>query len=365
LSAAPQQRAPLATNYPFKAFNADETIVTINATLRGESERCYVYVENGQEGTTNWEAIADFFTARVWEEDTRLFGEPYIVTNTSPKIVILYYRMKNDKGSEEKNILGFFYSRDMQTSGAIPGNEYSNGMNIFYMNLSFPYGPNHSEMQRTLFHEFQHMINYSRRTLVNGYPRMCTWMDEGLAESVEHYGLGTYGDSRVKSMNADRSGRLANGCSLTVWTRDADDINYGLAYTFLQYLRLQSTSAGWNILRTIFDHPSGDTPALVAAMSATGGNSNLNTFEKMVYGYHTARFLNADSGLYSFGNERNNFKFTPRSPSKTINSSTKIIAGGALYLPTDDRAALAAYSTDGSGRPSGAGASIRAYPHLP
>jgi len=360
---SPQQRAPLssANSYTFQAFNADEKIVEIQATKRGESAHCYVFVENGQEGNTNWQAIANYYEDYVWPKDTELFGVPYIVTTNSDKIVILYYKMKDNKDKEYPYILGFFYSRDLQTGGTIPKGEYSNGMNIFYLNLSFPGGPDHEEMVRTLFHEFQHMINYTRRILILNYStRTDTWIDEGMAESAEHYGLGTYGASRVKAMNSDSKGRLANGCSLIVWGNDADDINYGLAYTFMQYLRLHS-SAGWQIMPAIINNLNADYRALESVMS---DNSELNTFAKMLGGYHTARFLNAPSGIYSFLGEKNNFKFTPRSPSDPINAKTKITAGGALYLPTNDRAALSAYSPSGAG-PSGAGANIRAYPHLP
>jgi len=349
------QRSTLAgvTTHTFKAISADNYIISVKATKRGESEHCYVFVEDGQQGTFNYQTIADFYENQVWPKDTALFGEPLMV---SDKIVILYYQMKDKKNKPVPYILGFFYYPDLQTGGSSSPGEFSNGMNIFYLNLSFG-KPDHEEMKRTLFHEFQHMINYSRRVLINGFPRMNTWMDEGLAESAEQWGMGTYGASRVKVMNADPSGRLANGCSLTYWGNDADDIDYGLAYTFMQYLRLHSAS-GWNVMRDIIDNPSyGDHRALEAAMS---GNADLNTFEKMLGGYHTARFLNAASGIYSFGGERNNFKFTPRSPTIAINASTRIIAGGALYLPVQDSAAVASYSPGGS-----AGANIRAYKHLP
>jgi hypothetical protein len=234
-------------------------------------------------------------------------------------------------------------------------------MNIFYMNLGWS-TPDHPEMQRTLFHEFQHMINYSRRTFIlnqpDGLPEMDTWMNEGLAESAEHHGTGTPGASRIRSMNKDENGRLSNGCSLAAWPDDADDINYGLAYTFLQYLRLQrSNPSDWTFMGELIENENGDYRALKDVMRSV---NDLNSFDKMVKGYHLARFINDTSyksGLYSFKTEKSTFTFTCRAPSAPPVASTKLGPGGAIYIPVSSED-VTAYS-----KGSGAGADIQFYPY--
>jgi hypothetical protein len=244
-------------------------------------------------------------------------------------------------------------------TGTVKAPDYSNQMNILYLNLSFDEDPWHSELVRTLYHEFSHMINYSKRRIQADLPEMELWMNEGIAESAEHYGTGTYGESRVKSMNYDGSGRMANGCSLVVW--GGDDISYGMAYTFMQYLRLHA-NAGWGIMPRIMTNQNGDYRALETVMSSPGvGHDGLKTFADMVGGYHRARFVNSTytGSLDGFGSEGYVLKFTPRAPSKAVSASTKIQPGGAIYIPVDNAAAL-----NGT-YPNGAGPNIKAEKLFP
>jgi hypothetical protein len=354
-------------SYTFAAISADGFLISINATMQAEGNRCYVFVETGEEGVHDWNAIADFFDTTVWSKNVSLFGEPVITAPTaskgSDKIVILYYKMRYRRGGkEETRILGFFWSEDLYSD-----NNRSNGMNIFYMNLSHlnivdpKYDPR-IEMDRTLFHEFQHMINYSRRVLELGVPEMDLWMNEGLAESAEHFGTDFPGLSRIWWMNNDLFGRLSNGESLVVWPRDADDTNYGLVYTFMQYLRLQS-SGGWNFMTELIKHEYGTYRALEEIMKGSSGSPDLTTFDEMVRNYHLARFLNNPSGLYGFGGSPG-FTFTPRAPSVNV-ASLKLGPGGAIFIPTTSTDLDDYKAANTSSVPSGAGVNIRFHPHDP
>jgi len=339
------------SSHTFVAITADSYITSIKATQRAAGQHCLVFVENGQEGTFDWQQIATLFDTQVWPKDTGLFGAPHIVGGNT-KIVILYYKMRYSKTSkEEPYILGFFWSEDLEMD-----NTRSNkGLNIFYMNLSFG-EPLHKEMQRTLFHEFQHMINYSTRVLRDEKPEMETWMNEGMAESAEHYGLDSYGDSRIKFMNMDPYGSLADGCSLAAWPDDADDTNYGLVYTFMQYLRIHA-SGGWNIMTSFITNAYGDYRALESVMGKSGGNSSLNTFAKMVEGYHLARFINKSTGINGFEGAEG-FTFTPRAPTFMPNANTKLGPGAAIYIPASE-GALDDYDDPGDT----AGQNIATYKH--
>jgi len=363
-----------ATTYTFKAFNADYSIVNIQATKKAAGSKCLIFVENGIADTPefSWQEQANLFDTVVWPKNTGIFGEPVIVDQETGKIIILYFKMRYNNQKEEPGILGYFWQIDLQTTNLtdqqIKWGYYSNKMNIFYMNYAYiqfildnkdrlkipddlPQGMPLTEyylleMERTLFHEFQHMINFCVRNLA-GKTGMDLWMNEGLAESAEHYGLGTVGASRINSMNDDSKGRLSNGWSLVAWT-DADDINYGLVYTFMQYLRIQCND--WHFMKDLINNASGTFAALESVMSARG-KTDLNTFPKMLQGYHLARFINdtTGNGLYSFKNEKSDFTFITRAPSVAVDSSLKIGPGGAVFIPVDS-ANLTSYSPSGAGK---------------
>jgi hypothetical protein len=328
------------TTHTFMAYNAEDTQISVSATRRAMGTNCYVFVEDGEEGSHNWQSVAQLFDTKVWVKNTEIFGMPTDV-DANNKIVILYFKMKDNANNEVPNILGYFYPGDLFTDTLPPDVEFSNGMEVFYMNLAFGQ-PLHSEMQRTLFHEFQHMINYGQRKILNlGRTEMDTCIDEGLAESAEHYGLDTPGKSRIDSMNSDSRAKIRNGLSLVNW--GGEDESYGLSYTFMQYCRLQADD--WTIMTDLINHAQGDYRALEAVM----GNkvSDLNTFEKLLKGYHLARLVNG-SGINGFKGENSTFRFTLYPPTDTLDSSFTLLSGGAIYIPTT-QSDLDAFAPNGAG----------------
>ena len=336
------------TTWSFSAYNADDTQVTINATKRASGTNCYVFVENGEEGTHDWQAVASLFDSQVWTKNTGIFGTPTDVDGNG-KVVILYFKMRKNDNSEEPNILGYFFPGDLITGSLPAGVDFSNRMEVFYMNLSFG-EPLHSEMQRTLFHEFQHMINYGQRRISASKPEMDIWLNEGLAESAEHYGLGTPGSSRIESMNTDSSGYIRNGMPLLVWF--GDDANYGLSYTFVQYCRLQT--GRWDIMTELINHAYGDYRALETVVGQKV--SEIDTFDKMLKAYHIARLVNG-SGIHGFKDENSTFRFTLRPPTDSLDSF-KLMPGGAIFLPV-------AKSSLDDFTPSGNGPQVSFYKHQP
>lgn len=358
ISAAPSHFTPRApavkindatTSWSFSAYNASDKKITVHATKRATGSKCYVFVENGQEGTHDWQAVAKLFDTQVWPKDTSIFGPPTDV-DSNGKVVILYYKMRDDSNVEVPDVLGYFFPGDLITGSLPPGTPYSNKMEIYYLNLAFG-GPLHPEMKRTLFHEFQHMINYGQRRVLANKPEMDTWLDEGLAESAEHYGLGTPGYSRIESMNADSSKRIRNGeASLFYW--EGDDANYALAYTFVQYCRLQTGQ--WTIMSELIHHAFGDYRAIEAVVG--GKVSEINTFDKILRAYHVARLVNGP-GIHGFKAENSTFQFTLHRPTANL-SSLKILPGSAVYLPVS-QSDLDAFV------PKDNGPKIKFYKHRP
>jgi hypothetical protein len=147
----------------------------------------------------NYQEFAAFFDAEVWPMNTANFGDPSDIDKNG-KVVILFTRAVNDRDENTGNgstfVGGFFFNRDLfSKSGqsACPG---SNVGEMFYMLVPNP-NPKAGERQFTaafvnrntktvLTHEFQHLINDSRRLHVNRAPIWEeTWMNEGLSHIAE------------------------------------------------------------------------------------------------------------------------------------------------------------------------------------
>jgi len=161
-------------------------------------------VNNPPGGFTNaeYQEIANKFDAVVYPTDVANFGTPGDIDNNGGRSIIFYTRAVNELTPRGSNFYvgGFFYARDLfprtatPRQGACPA---SNVAEIFYMLAVDPSGEVNGNARGkafvrrvtvgTLAHEFQHLINSSRRLLINtnaDWPET-VWMDEGLSHVAE------------------------------------------------------------------------------------------------------------------------------------------------------------------------------------
>ena len=138
----------------------------------------------------------------VMPVDTTAFGAPSDIDHNN-RVVILFTKAVNALTTDPSQgvVLGFYYSRDLLpatgTSGACPG---SNQAEMFYLlvpdtgktiNGGNTYTVSKqrvaSVVVSTIGHEFQHLINASRRMYVNigAAPDEETWLNEGLSHVAE------------------------------------------------------------------------------------------------------------------------------------------------------------------------------------
>jgi len=159
--------------------------------------------ENPTGGYTDAEyaSIAATFDTLVFPMDTTAFGAPTNISGYG-KIILLYTRAVNalTPSGAGYTIGGFFFARDLYPKTAKNGLAAcaaSNEAEMFYLLAPDPNGTVNTNRRTkdevtllnltTIAHEFQHLINSSRRLYVNtgARPNEETWLDEGLSHLAE------------------------------------------------------------------------------------------------------------------------------------------------------------------------------------
>lgn len=151
---------------------------------------------SGGLSAAQYQAVADSFDAVTWPTVTGTFGAPADIDGNS-RVIAFYTRAVNELTPSGSGAFvgGFFFSRDLFSAGSCPT---SNVGEMFYMLAADPAGEVNGNVRSaafvmdktlgTLAHEFEHLVNASRRMHVNtpwnGQFEQ-TWLDEGLAHIAE------------------------------------------------------------------------------------------------------------------------------------------------------------------------------------
>lgn len=205
-------------------------------TLRRSSPNAYFYVDKASTALTEaqLDQLVTEWEQRIYPKLTAVFGQESKpgIDGESRVFVVLSPAVHNF--GADKNLMGYFWSRD-----AIPGtsDRHSNQKEALFMtDLLFERPPLTSF--GTLAHEFQHLINFSRKAARLNY-RVAeeTWLDEGLsmyAMDVAGYGLPA-GDYHIaKDLRAFQE--EPQNYTLTNWGQNPPGFAYGQSYLFVKYL---------------------------------------------------------------------------------------------------------------------------------
>jgi len=144
--------------------------------------------------TSDYQAIADEFDNTTWPALTAAFGQPADIDGNS-RIIVFYTSAVNQLTLNGGTLVdGFFFSRDLSPAAAC---STSNAGEMIYTLMADPTGSINGNARsrtfvteltpRTIAHEFEHLVNASRRMYVNT-PFVAfeeTWLDEGLAHVGE------------------------------------------------------------------------------------------------------------------------------------------------------------------------------------
>ncbi|MEP7000757.1 MAG: Ig-like domain-containing protein [bacterium] len=228
--------------------------------------------------SADYQRIATRFDTLVYPLDVGAFGAPSDIDNNG-RVAILFTRSVNEQTPANSSFFvgGFFHPRDLYPKTAANPQDAcatSNEGEMFYMLVPDPTGIVNGNAHTTGFvdslttgivaHEFQHLINGSRRfyinTAANDFEE--TWLNEGLSHIAEE--LLYYRESGfTPRMNLnDTTIRILNRPTYPIWKNDAAS-NFS---RFLQYIRapnsnspfgnddeLETRGATWSFLRYAAD----------------------------------------------------------------------------------------------------------------
>lgn len=183
------------------------TFVQKSATLRAVGTYCYVWVIDDFYSSTAGENKVDSAIAQEYADAfdkmypmiTNVFGnesdeiyyyskwrnmEDYSSTGT--KINIVVYDIGNDYSLPENQqcgIVGYFYAKDYIYNYSEKGITSNNGK-YFYIDSGYA-NSNFDTTISTLAHEFQHMVNYNQKTVLNDGLTSGQWYNEMLSMLCE------------------------------------------------------------------------------------------------------------------------------------------------------------------------------------
>jgi hypothetical protein len=242
---------------------------------------------NPPDGYTDadYQAIANRFEAVIDPTDVANFGAPSDIDGNG-HVVLFFTRAVNELTPRDAGyyVGGFFFARDLfpaESSSLGDGCPTSNTAEMFYLMVPDPRGTVNGnvfsksdvsdEVYATVAHEYQHLINASRRMYVNtaSTDYEVTWLDEGLAHEAEE--LLFYAEAGLKPRaNLDTPMLRSATTYRTAFNNDAIG-NFG---RFAATLHSPSTNspysdddslgtrgATWSFLRFAADHQGGSESA--------------------------------------------------------------------------------------------------------
>ena len=244
----------------------------------------------------------------VFVMDTTAFGSPTDIDNNG-KIIMFFTRAVNELTPQGSTSIvgGFFYGRDLfpkQDSpvlGTGSGCPTSNVAEMFYLLVPDPNGVvngnkfSHTQVQHltnsTTAHEFQHLINASRRLYINTAATdfEVVWLNEGLSHVAEELLFYKQSAGLAPRMDIDSMAFTSQ--------QNVDSYNYNESNNFGRletYLlapsknapyapndSLETRGATWSFLRYAADHrgsSDGDTWKLLVNSTTTGIANLQNVF---------------------------------------------------------------------------------------
>jgi hypothetical protein len=188
-------------NLNVETDNACSTFDTRTGRVMAVGTRVIVMADtmnpSGGLSAADYQAVADTFDAVIWPTITGTFGAPADIDGNGGRVIAFYTRAVNEltPAGSSAYVGGFFFSRDLYPAASCAT---SNVGEMFYMLAADPSGAVNGNVRSTSFvmdktfatlaHEFEHLINASRRMHVNtpwngNFEE--TWLNEGLAHISE------------------------------------------------------------------------------------------------------------------------------------------------------------------------------------
>lgn len=249
----------------------------------------------------DYASIASTFDNLVDPTDTKAFGSPTDIDGNG-HVVLFFTRAVNELTPARSTsfVAGFFFARDLFPAAATPDFQAcasSNGGEMFYLLVPDPNGVvNGNKFAKdnvtritiaTLGHEYQHLINASRRMYVNTAATDFeqTWLDEGLSHVAEE--LLFFAETGLKPRaNIDATLLRTSSTFVDAFNNEAIS-NFSRLNSYLTSPSsnspfadnddLATRGATWSFLRYAADHTGSDdgTTWFQLVNSTASGLSNL------------------------------------------------------------------------------------------
>ncbi|HVX38337.1 MAG TPA: hypothetical protein VHB25_02095 [Gemmatimonadaceae bacterium] len=327
-----------------------------------------------------YKSIGVTFDTLITPVDTAAFGAPTDIDNNG-HVILFFTRAVNELTPQGalSVVLGFFYARDLYPKTATsPGPCVgSNFAEMFYLMVpdtgGVVNGNRRSKQQvvsftnGTVAHEFQHLINASRRMYVNkvGTQFEESWLDEGLSHTAEELNF-FRASGRSPRTNLDASGY--NDPKFAAAYSTFEQNNFLRYKNYLQRTETQAPigfdatdddlatrGAIWNFLRYAADHlPAGTEDAFWRRLVNTNLTGIANLTSALGFApndwfrdWAISVFLDDDAAgvdpLYqqpswnlrsalTGGGVSTAFPLVTRSLSDGVVSSTTLAAGGVSFM---------------------------------
>ena len=276
--------------------DACEDIVTRSARVVAIGSQSIVLSDTqnptGGFTTADFQRFAARFDTLVYPLEVENFGAPADI-DQNKKILLLFTTAVNalTPNKSESYVAGFFFNRDLFPlvgTVQLPGCEGSNYGELFYLLAPDPAGVINGNIRRTGFvdsvttsviaHEFEHLINASRRIYVtpNVSEFEAGWLDEGLAHIAEELLFlrvaGLTPRSNLDSIAIRSSERIRNSFNENMSSNASRYSSFLEAPAenspFSEDDSLETRGAAWNLLRYLADRKAGGSSSDVATWQA-------------------------------------------------------------------------------------------------
>jgi hypothetical protein len=270
----------------FEVLGRGSEFSKVRATARVVGRNAVVYVDDrasGLIGDSDLGRFSDIFDDPIHGVVSTAYGNESDLDDND-RVIILFtpeVNLLTDRG-EDGFVAGFFFGLDL-----LPELAKSNGGEIFYMVVPDPAGT-YSDPRTTqsllnsippiLAHEFQHMVHFNQRVLINGGGGTdALWLSEGLATMAEDLmsesrGLSTDVARRYRTGNLTRVSRFLGdptAVSLTVTAGSGS---------------LAERGAGWLFVRYLWEHFGEDTVLRSLVRSTSTGIDNVEAVTGETWG---------------------------------------------------------------------------------
>lgn len=227
--------------------------VRLNATVAKVGQYGAIVIDDASAGAvqpSDVDALIARFDQHIAPLDHQFFGLPRNKDGQDRDgngVVIIL--LTNQVGSVgEPGLVGFFQRQDLLPTSGPGSNPESNAADILYM-LPPSSRITLDQLSGTIGHEYQHLINFYAKVVLNKSQQEDTWLDEGLATFAEDmlgYGSDAFQNVAAYLHNVATVSLTGSGLVDCAGSSGDSVCRRGMAHLLVRYLFEQKGGATWS-----------------------------------------------------------------------------------------------------------------------